>query len=359
MKTWVWIALSLWACALLSQAQAPTREQLIGTWIGVHTEWDTDVFCPLPTYIHLASDSTYTLGLVDNCASPIRSTWAANDKLIRLDTIHYQPKLITLHDNQLRIGTRYPMVFRRLTPVSLDSAVVHGQLAGRVWQAYSLTMHLHTNGRICLDNPVTKQRTIHFWQLTRFGDSIFLIIRGNQFNQDGGYKPLWQVVSSSPKQIQLIGWSGKSIKTETFRNTQTLGPRDSCRATDFQTCDNCFARMWYNSMVQHDDLHTLSQLFRMHYQPVNQPGQSGLIRIQYVVNCQGERGLFDVAGFGDDYCPITFDPRITSQLTRICREHVPSDLAGHLTDLPNHEPKDSAVSLTFRLKDGRLTDILP
>ena len=359
MKSWVWIALSLCACALSSQAQSPNREQLVGMWVGVHTEWDTDVFCPLPTYIYLAGDSTYTLGLVDNRASPIRSTWAANDHVIRLDTIRYQPKLVTIHDDQLRIGTHYPMVFRRLIPVSLDSAVVYGQLTGRVWQADGLTMHLHSNGRICLDNLITKQRTIHFWQLVRFGESIFLVIRGNQFNQDGGYKPLWQVVSSSPKQMQLTGWSGKGITTETYRNMQTLGPGDSCKAIDFQTCDNCFARMWYSLAVGHDDLHTLNQLFRAHYQPINQPGQSGLIRIQYVVNCQGERGLFNVASFGDDYCPTTFDSRITDQLTRICREHVPSNLAGHPTDLPNHEPKDSAISLTFRLKDGRLTDILP
>lgn len=341
------------------QAQVPTREQLAGTWIGVHTEWDIDTYCPLPTYIRLAADSTYTLGLVDNTASPIRSTWAANDRVIRLDTIQYQPKLIALRDDQLRIGMRYPMVFRRLTPTPLDSATVYRQLTGRVWQADGLTISLYANGRISLDNPVTKQRTIHFWQLSRLEGSVFLVIRGNQYNRDGGYKPLWQIASVSPKQMQVIGWTSQAVTTETFRLVRSLTPGDSCRATTFQPCNNCFARMWYDMAIDHAEQYTLNQLVRTYYRPISRPGQSGLVRVQFVINCKGERGLFEIAGFGDDYCPRTFDTQITDQLVRICREHVPAELSGYATDLPYSQPLDSAISLTFRLKDGQLTDILP
>lgn len=350
--------LFIFHCSLIT-AQTPTREQLTGTWIGVHTEWDIDTYCPLPTYIRLAADSTYTLGLVDNGAPAIVSTWAANDRVLRLDTIHYQPKLITLRGDQLRIGTFYPMIFRRLTPIPLDSATTYRQLVGRIWQADSLTIYLHTNGRVCVENRATKQRTVHFWQLSQLEGCVFLVIRGNQVDRNGGYKPLWQIASVSPKQMQAIGWNNKSITTETFRLVRPLSPGDSCRAVGFQTCSNCFTRMWHDVGVGHDDQHILNQLIRTHYQSISRPGQSGLVRIRFVVNCQGERGLFEVAGFGEDYCPKTFDSQITDQLVRICREHVPADLSTYATDLPYSEPLDSAISLTFRLKDGQLTHILP
>ena len=341
------------------QAQVPTREQLAGTWIGVHTEWDIDTYCPLPTYIRLAADSTYTLGLVDNTAPPIRSTWAANDRAIRLDTIQYQPKLISLRENQLRIGLLYPMVFRRLTPTPLDSALIYRQLTGRVWQADGLTISLYANGRVSLEDPATKQRTIHFWQLSRLEGAVFLVVRGNQYDRNGGYKPLWQIASVSPRQMQVIGWTGKAVTTETFRLVRPLAPGDSCRAGTFQPCNNCFARMWYDMVLDYDEQYTLNQLVQTYYRPVSRPGQSGLIRVRFVINCKGERGLFDVAGFGDDYCPKTFDPQITDQLVRICREHVSAELSIYATDLPYSQPLDSAMSLTFRLKDGQLTDILP
>lgn len=350
--------LFIFHCSLVT-AQTPTREQLTGTWIGVHTEWDIDTYCPLPTYIRLAADSTYTLGLVDNGAPPIVSTWAANDRVIRLDTVQYQPKLITLRGNQLRIGMFYPMTFRRLTPIPLDSAMLYRQLAGRIWQADSLIIHLHNNGRVCLENPATKQRTVHFWQLARMDESVFLIIRGNQVDHNGGYKPLWQIANASSKQMQAIGWYHQAIKTVTFHFVRTLAAGDSCRGVGFQPCNNCFARMWHDLGIGHEDQYALNKLFRTYYQPTSRLGQSGLIRIRFVVNCKGERGLFEVAGFGEDYCPKTFDPQITSQLVQICHEHVPTNFSMYATDLPYTEPLDSAISLTFRLKDGQLTAILP
>ena len=173
------------------RAQTITPEQLVGTWIGVHSEWDTDLFCPLGTYIRLDADSTYHLGMVDGSAARLTSTWAAHGDSVRLDTIHYAPRLVRLQNNLLRIGTFYPMVFRKFNAIPIDSARAYQQLNGRVWQSDSLTISLYANGQASVENPTTHQRTAHFWRLARFGLSVFLVIRGNQHNQDSGYKPLW------------------------------------------------------------------------------------------------------------------------------------------------------------------------
>ena len=341
-------------------AQPPTREQLTGTWIGVHSEWDADFVCPLPTYIHLNADGVYVLGMVDKSAEPIRSTWAIQGDSVRLDTIRYAPGLVQIQDDLLRIGTYYPMVFRRFNNVPLDSASVNRQLTGKVWQSDSLIVTLYANGRVSLENRLTKQRTAHFWQLAAFRQSVFLVIRGNQHNRDSGYKPMWQLTGSSANQWQAIGWNGRNVATETFRLVRALTPGDSCRPSGFQTCDNCFRRMWYNVSLSHSyRLFELKQRVTNRYVPVSVPGQSGLVRIRLVVNCAGEMGRPEVAGFGEDYCPKLFDVRLTDQLLALCREQVATDASLRISGQPDARPQDAAVSITFRLKDGHVTDILP
>ncbi|MFD2932500.1 hypothetical protein [Spirosoma flavum] len=343
-----------------AQGQTPPREQLIGTWIGVHSELSTDLVCPLPTYIQLDADSIYHLGLVDGSTSELKSTWSVTGENVRLDTIHYASRLLSVKDNLLRIGTNYPMVFRRFTDISIDSASAYQQLSGHVWQSDNLTIYLYTNGQVRLENTITNQRTAHFWQLAQFGQSVFLIIRGNQYNHNGGYKPLWQISTVSSKLMQAIGWNGCRVASETFRLVRDLSPDDLHQPTDFQTCDNCFQPIWHEVPLSHSPRrYDINQLFRKQYQPVSQSGQSGLIRIQFVVNCEGEQGLVDLHGFGEDYCPKIFDCRITDQLQTICRDYVAADPSLRMPEKTDARLQDVSVSLTFRLKDGLLTDILP
>ncbi|WP_338873278.1 hypothetical protein WBJ53_30130 [Spirosoma sp. SC4-14] len=344
------------SCSFL-YAQAPRGNQLTGTWIGVHAEWDLDFVCPLPTYLQLNADGSYRLGMVDGSASPHISTWAIEGDSVRLDTIHFAPGLVTRQNDLLRIGTAYPMLFRRFTDIAIDSALVYQKLAGRVWQSDSLLVSLYKDGKVSLENTRTKQRTAHFWQLSRFGQSVFLTIRGNQYNRDGNYKPLWQVASVSPQQAQLIGWDGEAVHKKSFKLMRALSATDVCQPSGFQTCDVCFRQIWREvPMSRTHKRYDLTKLFFQQYQPVFQVGQSGLIRIQFVVNCQGERGLFSVSGYGEDYCPKRFDSRITDQLLALCRDRVFTDDGSPSLD---NSSNDIAVSLTFRLKDGRLIDMLP
>lgn len=340
-------------------AQSPNHEQLIGTWIGVHTEWDDDFFCPLPTYLRLDADGAYQLGMVDSSAQPLLSTWAVQGDSVRLDTIHYAPQLVNIESDMLRIGTRYPMVFRKFSAIPVDSASTYQQLNGRVWQSDNLTISLYTNGQVSLENTATKKKTAHFWQLVRFGQSAFLVIRGNQHNTDGGFKPLWQIARLGSNQMQAIGWNGCTVTTETFRLTGTIPMSDVCRPSEFQPCSTCFSQKWNTrSISSPTKRYDLTQLITNQYQSVQQAGQSGLIWVRFVVNCEGEPGPFELTGFDDDYCPKLFDSRITNQLRDICQNRVGTDPALRQSQ-PADPSHDVSVAITFRLKDGRIIDILP
>lgn len=334
-----------------------STQPLTGTWIGVRTEFDTDVSCPLPTYMKLDADSTYHLGMVDGSAAEITSTWAVQGDRVRLDTIHFAPGLVSVQNDLLRIGINYPMTFRKFSDIPVDSATAYRQLSGRVWQSDSIIFALYANGRVSLENRTNHQRTAHFWQLVRFGKSVFLVIRGNQYDRESGYKPLWQLSSVSPRQVQLIGWNGRAVTTEPFQFVRNLAPGDSCQPNGFQTCSNCFQKAWYLS--QSGNLYELRQLVTAHYKPKKLPGESGLGRVNFVLNCAGKSGLFEVKGFDDAYVPKAFDSQITSQLLTICRDYVATLPSFRPDDKSGERSQDQLVSLTLRLKDGEFIDLLP
>ena len=118
--------------------------------------------------------------------------------------------------------------------------------------------------------------------------------------------------------------------------------------------------MWYTTgLTDSENRYELKRLVGQCYQRVQQSGQSGLIRVDFIINCTGERGQFRLVGLDEEYRPKNFDGQITQQLLAICRDHVPSELFTFVSNQRINAHQDAAVSLTFRLKDGRITDILP
>jgi hypothetical protein len=337
-----------------------TRQSLTGTWMGVHTEMDSNSTCVLPTYIRLTADSVYELGMVDGSARPLKSTWAIDGEQVRLDTIHFAPRLVRAQNGLLRIGGLWPMVFRQFKDTPIDSVSTYRQLSGRVWQSDNLTVYLYPDGQASLDNRVTQQRTVHFWRLATFERSVFLVVFGSPHNREGGYQPLWQVTQVLPSQLQAIGWNGCSVGPETFRMVRSIEPDERIRPAGWQPCVTCFMPLSQSARLNLTARQfEINQILARNYQPVPVKGQSGLLTISFVVNCAGESGLFSVKGFDDDYCPKTFDTLLTSQLLAICRNVLATTAFLYPGKDPVQPASDMAVSLTVRLKDGHITDILP
>ncbi len=331
-----------------------THKQLIGTWIGVHTEPDLGAFCPLPAYLHLSADSTCQLGMVDESEPPVTTTWALQRGTLRLDTVHYAPGLVTLTGDLLRIGVQKPMTFRRFQNVPLDSFSTQKALSGRAWQTDSLVVHLHVNGRACLEHRTTGQRTVHNWSMARQQQSLFLIIRGNAVNPKGSYTPLWQVINVGNGQLRLTGWDGHTLVTPVFRLGRVLSATEACLPVGFQTCDYCFSTRRWTTVTDLPSKHdTIAQILKQHYQPVGGMGQSGLLRLKCTVSCGGEYSLVTVYGVDEEYQERAFAPAIIRQLLAIFRERLAPLVVPPATESP---PVDADIQLTFRLKDGALTD---
>ncbi len=83
-------------------------------------------------------------------------------------------------------------------------------------------------------------------------------------------------------------------------------------------------------------------------------GESGLIRIRFVVNCKGETGRFRLIAMDKNYEEKYFPETITEQLMKITQS-----LKGWQTKYMQETEIDYYQYLIFKIEDAQLIEIMP
>lgn len=99
---------------------------------------------------------------------------------------------------------------------------------------------------------------------------------------------------------------------------------------------------------------TILKTFNSKYKASIDNNQNGLIRIRFVVNCDGKAGRFRVLQSDYNYQEIEFDKRIISQLMDITK-----GIENWEIQYRKEMPIDYYMYLIFKITDGQLTEILP
>ena len=127
---------------------------------------------------------------------------------------------------------------------------------------------------------------------------------------------------------------------------------------DFKICNGDEQILQYFNLgagpLYPEEKSALLEIFETHYEPVKGTGQSGLIRIRFVVNCEGKAGRFRIIQADNDYNEIEFDKRITSQLLEITK-----GIEAWKVMYWRENPADYYFYLIFKINDGQITEILP
>jgi hypothetical protein len=131
--------------------------------------------------------------------------------------------------------------------------------------------------------------------------------------------------------------------------------------SDFKLCYPDYIYQYFNTSkgVEYTgEKIALEKEVREKYLPADLKGESGLIRIRFIVNCKGETDRFRLISMDTDYHPKTFDKSITDQLMEISK-----NLKGWEPKLYENDGKEYTIDyyqyLIFKLKDGHITQILP
>lgn len=126
----------------------------------------------------------------------------------------------------------------------------------------------------------------------------------------------------------------------------------------FEVCDKeekiyQYFNLGDNIEIEGEKYH-INQVFKERYDPSIVKKESGLVRIRFVVNCEGETDRFRVLTSSLNYEERTIDENVTNQLLEITKS-----LKGWKQKKKEGLAMDYYQYLIFRIVDGEIIKILP
>ena len=130
-----------------------------------------------------------------------------------------------------------------------------------------------------------------------------------------------------------------------------------CKPNDeeFNLCSGSLHPYYYPSLKYKGGFYEIKKHFYENYKPTYGEKDTGIIRIQFQVNCHGETGNYKIQSYNLNYTTTRLSDKITKQLlllTKGLKEWIPAtnDMGENI---------DSHKFFAFKLVDGKLKDILP
>ncbi len=125
--------------------------------------------------------------------------------------------------------------------------------------------------------------------------------------------------------------------------------------SDFQLCSSEKYPYYYPTLYYEGDFYEIKKHFYDNYKNIQSDKSTGIVRIQFQVNCSGEAGNYKIATYSLDYEYETINQKIIDQLLRLTK-----GLKNWIPAIDDDgESIDSHKFLAFKVADGRLIDILP
>ena len=107
-------------------------------------------------------------------------------------------------------------------------------------------------------------------------------------------------------------------------------------------------------MPYEGEKYEIKKVFFEKYKAPENSKESGLVRIRFVVNCEGKPGLFRMQGMDENYEEKVFNKNITDQLMRLTKS-----LTGWRVMGAKENKSDYYVYLIFKIRNGELIEIMP
>ena len=149
-----------------------------------------------------------------------------------------------------------------------------------------------------------------------------------------------------------------SEKNEYLRWVGDIEKNEQTDRPDFELCNGEDHILQYfnfgNGPVYSGEKLELINLFNSKYIPVTKKSESGLIRIRFVVNCKGKAGRFRVIQSDENYQEKEFDPDLINQLVDITKGIENWEILDR-----DGFTIDYYMYLVFKMKEGKITEILP
>lgn len=123
----------------------------------------------------------------------------------------------------------------------------------------------------------------------------------------------------------------------------------------FELCSG-FTYPYYQPELKYEgNFYEVKQHFFSNYQTIVAENNSGIVRVQFKLNCKGQSGMFNAETYGLDFQRAEIDSAISNQLLSLTKQ---LDKWIPATD-EDGEKVNSHKFYAFKIKEGKLIDILP
>ncbi|WP_313578520.1 hypothetical protein [Chishuiella sp.] len=181
-----------------------------------------------------------------------------------------------------------------------------------------------------------------------------------QIYSDNNFSYFAQIIQKSKKTftIELLNYiRPKQIQfSQTDKNIPTIENK-------FNLCFEYFIFEYFNNYRGtkfKGGLKEIKKIFADEYNySTNKEKQNGYIRIRFIVNCDGKMGHFSVMELNDNYLPYSFDSGIVLSLFKITTTDLKDGWIPGTSDNNPSQKYDNYKHLTFKIKEGKIIDILP
>ncbi len=126
---------------------------------------------------------------------------------------------------------------------------------------------------------------------------------------------------------------------------------------DFILCDENHVYQYFNDSegyLYDGEKLAIEEEFQKKYNQTIVKKENAWVRIRFIVNCFGRTDRFRLLTANYNYEPIEIDKNITSQLLEITK-----NLSGWIPKKIKEQKIDYYQYLTFKIKDGKIDEILP
>ena len=151
----------------------------------------------------------------------------------------------------------------------------------------------------------------------------------------------------------------KAVEKEAYlRWVGDIAQNEHLDDLNFRVCNGDENSLQYFNLgygpVYKGEKSSLINTFKSNYKAITDANENGLVRIRFIVNCEGKAGRFRVLQSDYEYQETEFNSDIVSQLLNITKgiEHWEVLYRDNVA-------VDYYMYLIFKIRDGQLIDILP
>jgi len=344
---------------IICSCQSETQDPLHGIWVGGELQIDEKDFFPLQSIIEL-TDNKAVITSLPKMEKDTIAFYILNDSL-HVDTMVYAKNKFNLKDEKLAYRPPYWISSIKASSRNpgLNRVKVRNKLRGLSWNLGENSFHFQEDQKVLFQENENSPAETYCWRIYDKNELIFLGIQGNHLDCENGAFPIFQITNIGDKKVDVRYIKKGQIREESMRRVDHSGEVVMAK---FQLCNrhlnlnNPGHHYYYKGTELVGGHYKIKKKLASEFTP-KEGGFTGIVRVRFIVNCEGKTGKFEVESFDNEYKKVINPDYEVNQLLSVTQNLEPWIPGKFTTDNPT--PIDTYIFIGYKLKDGNVVDILP